>query len=380
MNTTYTYQMISSGAARLPLLQGCEFGPEDAYFARDNGMLLSLNIDMGGPFVMADARISGNVAGSRHNLSYREIAGIIAQARDRGLRSVALTGIAVPNGVPHLCGIVSHVHSLDIIPLIAVHAATASSELAEFLWEKNASVSVRLDAPDRALNPGRIDRFIWRQLRPFIRSGFFEPENLQRPRLRAIWPCDEPNPAEMEGFWHFCRIHHIIPMINTRDISNGSALHPPDKMEELIGIPRKIDRVYYGYAWPSFSRRISGGCLCPLYSLYITGEGNVRPCGPMAFDKQSVFLQNGTYPYNIRNRSLGEIYNDPLFRNIRSVQQGDGILSGISERLAECAGCHGYSTIDGTRESAESVAAPCSDYTRCSKNQRRVAWTELTLK
>jgi radical SAM protein with 4Fe4S-binding SPASM domain len=110
---------------------------------------------------------------------------------------------------------------------------------------------------------------------------------------------------------------------------------------------------------------VASGCLQHLYSLYITLEGDVRPCAPTKFDEHPALRRDGIYPYNAFRRPLAEIYHDPLFRYVRTIDKRlEGKCHGC-RHLDECIGCRGYAYAVGVNRGLGPLRALRSECQQC---------------
>ena len=180
-----------------------------------------------------------------------------------------------------------------------------------------------------------------------IDAGFTEIRDPHQLRLGVSFVSCRMNLPEMEEIWHYCRENHIFPNMEVLT-PTGRALETlhdqyltAEEIREYKLRLLDLDRRRFGYDWLVYTPLIASGCLQHLYSLYITLEGNVRPCAPTKFDEHPALRRDGVYPYNAFRRPLAEIYHDPLFRYVRTI---DKHLEGKCHdcaHLDECIGCRG---------------------------------------
>jgi len=181
------------------------------------------------------------------------------------------------------------------------------------------------------------------------------------------------NRGEIEDIWHFCRQKNIFPNMELLTPTGRAKQELPDQSLSSEEIQEdkfkilKIDRKYYEYDWLPFTPLAGSGCLQHFYSLYITIEGNVRPCAPTKFDEHPALRHNGIYPHNILSCSLKDIYEDPLFQYVRNIEQHLEGKCGACEHLSECIGCRGYAYSVGVNEGRDPISALRGECLQCFK-------------
>lgn len=370
-------QSRPDGLARSPILAGYTYDPEDAYSARDAGRLLAIRLETN-----RDCNLrcrycyaqSGRHLGDE--LSYEMLADVVGQAHDLGAQSVVVIGGGEPTLHPRFRDLISLIHSLGMIPMIFTNAICITPELAGFLQDSNASVMAKLDS----LRP-HVQDFLAGQVGAFKRmqkglvnlldAGFRRPADPHRLRLGASFVSCRLNREEIEEIWHFCRQQNIFPNMEVLTPTGRAKEELPDEGLTLEDIREyklrvlQIDRTQYGYDWLPYTPLAASGCLQHLYSLYVTIEGNVRPCAPTKFDEHPALKVEGVYPHNIRRRSLKDIYEDPLFRYVRSIDQHLQGKCAACPHLGECIGCRGYAYAVGVNQGKDPREALCGECLQC---------------
>lgn len=364
---------------RAPLLVGYTYDPGDARRARDEGRLLAIRLETNRSCNLR-CRYCYAEGGERleRELDYGVLVDIVRQAADLGAHSVVVIGGGEPTLHPRFRDLVSFIHSLGAVPMVFTNTVTTTSELAEFLNSKNASVMGKLDSlrPEvqdfMAGREGAYD-LIQRGLQSLIDAGFTRVDDPRRLRLGVSFVTNRLNLAEIEDIWHFCRQRNIFP--------NMEILTPTGRAKQEMagyGLAQAeirdcklrlldIDRRCYGYDWLPYAPLAGSGCLQHLYSLYVTIEGNVRPCAPTKFDEHPALRENGVYPHNAVTSSLRRIYEAPLFDYVRHI---DLYLEGKCrdcEHLDECIGCRGYTYSVGVNEGKDPYAALRAECLQCFK-------------
>jgi radical SAM protein with 4Fe4S-binding SPASM domain len=189
---------------------------------------------------------------------------------------------------------------------------------------------------------------IHRGLANLLNAGFGEPEEPGKLRLGVSFVSCRMNLREIEDIWHFCRRRNIFPNMEVltptgraNDNLSNQGLGTDEIMEYKLKM-LELDRDYYGYDWLPYTPLAGSGCLQHLCSMYVTIEGNVRPCGSTRFDEHPDLEEDGVYPHNVRRRSLEDIYHSDLFNYVRHIDRHlEGRCRGC-EHLDECVGCRGY--------------------------------------
>ncbi len=359
-----------------PILEGFHFDPEEVFHARSVDRLLSIQVDLGRVF---QADHEGAPYGPRtlvpRSLGFREIKRVIEQARSMGARSIVLSGITAPDSSPHLRGLVAHIHSLGLVPVVTLNALSLTTELASFLDSRGASLLIRMYGLANIPEAGNLMRYLRRIMRPMREAGFSGSPDSRRARLGISVTDERVNGETAMRFWRYCRdngIHPLLRMLTPVEM-DAAGISPGGKafteVERLRTQLLQLDREEYGYTWPPYTPHLGTGCLRHLSSVFVSCEGNVRPCGEVALDKNTAFLPNGVYVHNIRSNTLPEIYNNTLFRYIRNIEQHLEGKSGDCEHLDTCIGCRGAAYIHHVRIGVEPISALRSECPYCFKEK-----------
>ena len=367
------------GFNRPPLLVGYTYDPEDAYKARDETHLLAIRLETNRSCNLR-CRYCYAESGDqlKNELSYLTLIKIVRQAKELGVHSVVVIGGGEPTIHPWFRELISFIHFLDIIPMIFTNTITMTKELAKFLYVKNASVMGKLDSLRPRVQDflagrrGSLDR-IQRGLNNLIEAGFARVEDPHRLRLGVSCVTNRLNLKEIEQIWHFCRQGNIFPNLEVLTPTGRAKQQLPDcfiTQEEIKDYKLRlleIDRSCYGYDWLPYTPLPGSGCLQHLYSLYVTIEGNVRPCAPTKFDENPLLRHNGTYPHNILRRSLQAIYEEPLFQYVRNIDQYLEGKCHNCEHLGNCIGCRGYAYSVGVNEDKDPYTSLRGECLQCFK-------------
>lgn len=337
-----------------PTLVGYTYEASEAYRARDHGRLLAIRLETNRSCNLRCRYCYAQSGQSLLNeLPYSVLADVVEQAADLGAQSVVVIGGGEPTLHPHFRQLIERIHRLGMVPMIFTNAIKVTPELAAFLYDCNSSVMTKLDSlcPQTqdylAGVEGAFDS-MQQAIGNLLQAGFACPKDPRRLRLGASFVSCRANLQEIESIWHYCRQRNIFPNMEVLTPTGRAKGELPDEGLSLEEIRRyklrvlELDRRDYGYDWLPYTPLAASGCLQHLYSLYITIEGNVRPCAPTKFDEHPDLQVNGKYPHNILRRSLREIFSDPLFEYVRNI---DRYLEGKCRdclHLDECIGCRGY--------------------------------------
>lgn len=364
---------------RPPILEGYTYEPEDAYKARNENRLLAIRLETNRSCNLRCRYCYAESGDELQNeLSYEALTNVVRQAKELGVHSVVVIGGGEPTIHPKFRELISLTHSLDIIPMIFSNTITMTRELAEFLYAKKASVMGKLDSLHPEVQDflaGRRGAFgrIQRGLKNLMEAGFTQVDDQRKLRLGVSFVSCKLNLGEIEEIWHFCRQRNIFPNMEILTPTGRAKRELPGHSPTLAEIREyklrllEIDRSCYGYDWLPYTPLAASGCLQHLYSLYVTIEGNVRPCAPTKFDENPALKHNGIYPHSILRRSLREVYQDPLFHYVRNIDQYLEGKCRNCEHLSECIGCRGYAYSVGVNDGKDPYAALRSECLQCFK-------------
>ncbi|MBE0481363.1 MAG: radical SAM protein [Dehalococcoidia bacterium] len=366
-------------STRPPVLAGYTYDPREAYGARDAARLLAIRLETNRS---CNLRCRYCYAESESKLDHAtpvdELERVVRQAQDLGALSVVVIGGGEPTIHPRFRDLISLIHSLGMVPVVFTNTMTMTADLASFLLATNASVMGKLDSlrpeiQDFLSGQNGVLARIRQGLGRLIDAGFTRVEEPGRFRLGLSVVTNRLNQNEIEEIWRFCRDRSIFPNLEVLTPTGRAATELPGlglTREEVQAYKLRlleIDRTDYGFDWLPHTPLPASGCLQHLYSLYITIEGNVRPCAPTKFDENPALRVNGVYPHNVRTRSLREIYNDQLFDYVRHIDRHLEGKCRECEHLCECIGCRGYSYSVGTNEGKDPYTALRGECLQCLK-------------
>ncbi len=365
--------------AKPPILSGYTYDPQEAYRARDANRLLALRIETNRSCNLRCQYCYAESGGDRTAaLDIHLLRSIVLQAAQLGAKSIVVIGGGEPTLHPHFRELIRFIHRHGMVPMVFTNAIRVTPELAEFLYENNASImgkcdSLRAQVQDNLAGGKGAFRRIRAGMNNLIHAGFSRVQDPHRLRLGVSFVSCRMNLPEMEDIWHYCRENHIFPNMEVltptgraKERLRDQSLTPDEIREYKLRL-LELDRRRFGYDWLVYTPLIASGCLQHLYSLYITLEGNVRPCAPTKFDEHPALQKDGVYPYNVFRRSLADIYYDPLFRYVRTIDRRLEGKCHACEHLDECLGCRGYAYAVGVNQGQGPLKALRSECRQCFK-------------
>lgn len=368
-----------TGLSAPPILLGYSYDAQEAYKARDLNKLLAIRVETNTSCNLRCRYCYAQSGGHpKKELDFDTLRKIILQAHDLGVRSVVVIGGGEPTLYPKFRDLIAFIDALSIVPVVFSNSVLVTKDLARFLYAHNASVMGKLDSLRPELQDflaGQNGAFtsIHRGLHNLMDSGFTDTADSSHLRLGVSFVSNKLNVDEIEEIWQFCREHSIFPNMEILTPTGRAKENLLDKTlerEEIKDYKLKfleIDRESYGFDWLPYTPLVASGCLQHLYSLYITIDGDVRPCAPTKFDEHPAFEVNGVYPYNVLRKSLREIYDSELFTYVRHI---DSYLEGKCrncEHLNECIGCRGYAYSVGINNGKDPYEALRMECPQCFK-------------
>lgn len=362
---------------RPPILRGYTYDPQEAYRARDENRLLAIRVETNRSCNLRCRYCYAQSGGDlTSELDIGVLRNTIAQAAELGARSIVVIGGGEPTLHQHFRHLIAFIHDHGMIPMIFTNTVNVTPKLAQFLQANEASIMGKCDSLQASTQdylagrPGAFEK-IRAGLGRLIDAGFTEVRDPHQLRLGVSFVSCRMNLPEIEEIWHYCRANHIFPNMEVLT-PTGRALETlhdqyltAEEIREYKLRLLDLDRRRFGYDWLVYTPLIASGCLQHLYSLYITLEGNVRPCAPTKFDEHPALRKDGVYPYNAFRRPLAEIYHDPLFRYVRTIDRHlEGKCHGCTH-LDECIGCRGYAYAVGVNQGKGPLRALRSECQQC---------------
>jgi radical SAM protein with 4Fe4S-binding SPASM domain len=329
-----------------PLLRGYNFPHERARAARDNGKLLSMRTETSNICNIRCRYCNGASGRAPSNeITFDKIKSVISQVKELGGESVVVIGGGEPTIYPDFKGLISFIHKLDMIPVVITNTTMMSMDLAKFLFDTNSSVLTKLDSlqeerQDYLAGVKGTYRKIQVGINNLARAGFTSSDNGEL-RMGASFVTTSLTLDETTEIWKFCRENNIYPnqevlVPRGKAIADLSQLAP--SVEELKNVKKELlelDQKLYGYTWLLYAPLTGHGCMQPMYSVYLTAKGYVRPCADIDIAS-----------FNVSDMTMKEILDTPFFKIARHIEKNLEGKCGRCEYLKECIGCRGiaYST------------------------------------
>lgn len=362
-----------------PLLLGYTYEPEKSYWARNTNRLLALRLETNNTCnLRCRYCYSQSEEKLKQEIPYETLQDAILQGKQMGLESVVVIGGGEPTLYSSFKELIQFIASLDIIPVVFTNTLRMTEELAGFLYENNASVMGKLDS----LRPEVQDYFAGRKgvfnsiqngLNNLIKAGYSKVKDKTKLRLGVSFVSNKKTLDEIEDIWLFCRENNIFPNMEiltptgrAKDELEQYAL-TRDEIKQYKQKILSLDHKYFHYDWLLYTPLAASGCLQYLYSMYITINGDIRPCAPTKFDENQNLKTNGQYPYNINHMPLKTIYDSELFRYVRTIDEHLQGKCNQCEHLSICIGCRGYAYSVGINMGLDPYEALRSECQQCFK-------------
>jgi len=346
-------------AGKAPGLIGFSFDSQQAILARDQKRLLSIRIELNTTCNL-HCRYCFSKCYEREpqEANFDNVEKVITEAADLKVQSVIISGGGEPLLHSRFTDIISLIYGSGMRPVVFSNAVLVTSGLASFLFNHDVSFMAKVDS----LHPATQDSLagvsgayvgIQAGLHNLIQAGFSHPEDPNLLRLGVCFVVNSRNINEIEELWHFCRRNAIFPLIQLiypDSIGVDDLLLSFPEIKELQQRLSIIDKEHYGYHWISHTPFIAGECLQHFYSMYVTVNGDIRPCMYINFDEHPFFWKSGRYPYNAFEGGIAEAYNAEPFVYARSI---DHYLKGkcsVCDFHPYCIGCRGYAYRRGIKQ------------------------------
>ena len=146
-------------------------------------------------------------------MSYDELKNIVNQTKDLGGKSIVIIGGGEPTVYPHFHELVNHIHSLKMVPVVITNNQKMTKELANFLFENNASVMIKLDS----LKEDVMDKLTGRKgsckktkqgLQNLLDAGYADTKKVN---ISGSFVTNRLNIREVDTLWRFCRERNMFP-------------------------------------------------------------------------------------------------------------------------------------------------------------------------
>lgn len=324
-----------------PILEGYVYSYDEAVKSRDKGEILTIRLETS-RVCNLKCKYCCNKSGQKlpDEISYNKIKELVIEAKKLGVKSIIVIGGGEPTIYPQFKELISFIHENDIIPVIFTNTQTMTLDLATFLYKNNVSVIIKLDSLDEKIQdemvgvPGAYKN-IQTGLKNLFAVGYAKNRNEGKQKLGASFVVNKENYNDVLNIWRFCRENYIFPNLEMM-IPNGNAKNIKEELisSEQWGTLKEsllaIDEQEFGYTWFPYTPLIGASCFQVMYNLYITVQGDVRPCS-------SIHCSS----YNIKDYTLKEIIKLPFFERARNIEKNLTGKCKDCDKHNECIGCRG---------------------------------------
>ncbi|KPJ56534.1 hypothetical protein AMJ49_04635 [Parcubacteria bacterium DG_74_2] len=350
----------------IPKLEGYYYSFKEAKEARDTGKILTIRIETS-RICNLRCNYCCNRSGKplKNELSYTKLKKLIKEAKELGAKSVIVIGGGEPTIYPKFKNIIKYIYELNMMSVLFTNSQTMSKSLTKFLYQYNVSVITKLDSlneetQDTIAGVRGTFKNIQKGIRNLLDVGYKDWAKKGKYKLGASFVVNKINAREIPSIWRFCRENYIFPNLEMI-IPNGVA-----KKEQKLLLKRnewrqlkqkllKIDRKEYNYNWFPYAPLGGIGCFQVMYNLYISIDGNVRPCSSIH-----------CHVANVKNMSLKEIINLPFFNIARNIEKHLKGKCGRCKNHFKCIGCRGLAFSVNKNKGRSEIESLCSEDPSCS--------------
>ena len=263
------------------------------------------------------------------------------QVRELGCKYVHIAARGEPTVDPLFPEQLAYIHKKGMIPVIYSHVANIDEKWADFLWDNDASIMIKIHSFVPALqdffaaSKGYTEKRA-KAIKCLIKKGFNQNYDGYT-RLGADILVMRKNYDEIPSIYRWCRDNNIFPLVKPLLCNNKGATKyvldnlyvPPQKVKELYEKLAKIDAEEYGYFWNPTPPYAGINCNYFYYHLCVTIMGDVWPCIGVPH------MQVG----NIREQSIEECWNSDNVRKIRNIDNEIQGICNSCENNENCYGC-----------------------------------------
>jgi radical SAM protein with 4Fe4S-binding SPASM domain len=358
-----------------PGLNGFTFEPSAVFQARDRERLLSIRLETNSTCNLNCRYCYAESGPKGWEADFSWMADLIDQAKRLGAESIVVVGGGEPTMHAKFRNLVEYIDESGLVPVVFTNCLTMSRNLALFLYRRNATVLCKLDSfrpwvqDFLVRRPGALD-LIQRGMRNLRDMGFTAGGG-RTLRMGVSFVVSRLNTADCESVWRYCRESRIFPYMEPfTPVGRGGSgmeryLLTPEEIGEYKRRLLTVDREEYGFEWLPSTPLPGTVCLEPLSSIYITLDGNVRPCAHTRFEQHPALRRDGVYPYNVSRMSLADIYASDLFTQVRHIDTRLEGKCGRCPHLNQCIGCRGFTYSMGVNEGLDPHAALSGECRQC---------------
>ena len=321
-------------------LWGAHFSREEINAARDQGRLLTLELELSMIcnlrciycYAEAGAPLEGE-------LSLGEIYDTLAQAKDLGAKRIIILGGGEPMLYPAVMDIMRHIRDQGLVVDLFTNGMAITPEIARELfamgvWPVVKMNSLRPEVQDHLAGMKGACKDIRAGLQNLRDAGYPRPG---RPLGVQSVICRQ-NLEELPEMWTWARDRDLVPYFEMITFQGRARRHPElqvslDEVRELFETLSALDREKYGIHWEPTPPIAGLTCSRHEYSCTVTCQGKVIPC-------PGVNVAVG----DIRRRPLKDILaTSPVIRQLRGIRRNIKGACQSCDKSDRCYGCRGLS-------------------------------------
>ena len=272
-------------------------------------------------------------AGAAAELPHEAAVKAIHEVAKLGARKIVILG-----GEPLLCRRLKEyillAESLGMGSEIFTNASLVDEDWAQFFYEHNCRVAVKLNSLDPAVHdrltgaPGSLEKTL-RAIDILQNAG------LDDQRLAASSVICSANEKEVVALWKYLRSRHIKPYLEIMTPQGRLLEHRdlevhPRRLKEIFDEIAAFDRSQ-GYEWDPQPPLVGATCLRHQYSCVISATGDVYPCVGMTIKLGSVL-----------EKPLAEIiFNSKILNQLKDFRNMIKGPCRTCDKADRCYGCRG---------------------------------------
>jgi MoaA/NifB/PqqE/SkfB family radical SAM enzyme len=307
----------------IPLLKGWDFKPSDYAKAWEQGTLLTAQIENTNicncdcEYCFRGGNPPDNGIRFGNEISREQLTDAIDEMANLGVKTINIIGAGEPLMDTGLEGLLAHISSLGITPVLATNGSRITPELVRAFEQYQTSVILKLNS----LNPELQNRLVRRSwfaekrdygLRLLLEAGFNQPGENYRTRLGINSIVFQENKGEILDILRFCRNRNIMPVMSTF-IPAGRTKDRTDQevsMSEFIEIAKKarrMDAEEFGIRYNRLLPYLGGvPCTqCGKSSIYLTISGDIFDCPGQLHSYGNIRDTTITEAFN-KNRTIND--------------------------------------------------------------------------
>lgn len=288
---------------------------EEGKKARNEGKLLTLRLETSLACNMKCRYCAWDSGKSLDDeIGFDDLKRCIDDGIQLGIKSVVIIGGGEPTIYRHFRELVSYINDNGLIPVVITNGLTMKSDLAQFLYESNASVllkhdSLREEVQDYLSGMSGAYAKIQDGLKNLMAAGYTSNQE-DGLRLGLSFVVTKQNIDEVAAIWKFCRENNIYPNMELLNPIGRTKDNADDLLPNQQDVKKLIEEVKEIDASIGIQPSNEPPCLQHLYSMYLNVQGYIQPCGAIRIMK---------FKYDDYS-SLKECYEDSYFSRIRTIE------------------------------------------------------------